>query len=198
MNGWFGAVSLPTNPEFSVLVREIIGRFFRQNGQPVPAEEALTGFAERLGSLVGERGLPPPLTRGEQGVASEMEADEVAPLVARVLGALEPDGPWAVAARQLVKACFQPEFRKCRDSYRERETDGTCRRQQLAKARGRVSGSHCVDCPYWTALAPEQHAKFLAKAWAGGAAEFAAHRGVFLPEDFRALRRRVRERARIE
>ena len=171
-------------------------RYFRQNGLPAPADAALTEFAARLGALIEERGLPPPLARGELGAPHEMGPDEAGPLVARVLGDdLEAAGPWAGPARQLVKACFQPEFRKCRDSYRETEQDGTCRRQQLAKARGRVSGSHCVDCPYWLALTSESHAKFLAQAWRGDAAEFAAHRDVFLPEDFRALRRWVRTRA---
>lgn len=154
------------------------------------------GFADRLWALVKERGLPPPLARGEQGEAVEMEPAVVQPMVARVMGDLPEDGLWATAARQLVKACFQPEFKKCRDSYCEVEEDGTCRRQQLKKARQRVSGSHCVDCPYWQGLTPEQHGKLLAKAWVGDAAEFAAHREVFLPEDFRALRRWVRERAR--
>jgi hypothetical protein len=101
----------------------------------------------------------------------------------------------AVPVRQLVKACFQPEFRRCRESYREVGADGTCRRQQLGKALGRVSGAHCVDCPYWLDLEPEPHAKFLAKQWRAGAEEFAAHREVFLPEDFRALRRCVRAMA---
>jgi hypothetical protein len=181
--------------EFSRMVRAVVERFFRQNGRPVPAAAEMEGFATRLWALVAERGLPPPLARGELGEAHEMSAEEAGPLVARALGELKADEAWAVPARQLVKACFQPEFRKCRDSYRETEPDGTCRRQQLGKARGRVSGSHCVDCPYWVALAPEPHAKFLAKAWVRDAAEFAAQREIFLPEDFRALRRWVRARA---
>ena len=69
--------------------------------------------------------------------------------------------------------------------------------QELARARGRVSGAHCVDCPHWVALTPEQHGRFLARAWQpAGAAEFAAHREVFLPEDFRALRRFLHALAR--
>ncbi len=91
-------------------------------------------------------------------------------------------------ARQLLKACLNPEFRQCRDSYRE-VVDGVCRRQELARTRGRLSGAHCVDCPYWVALRPEQHAALLAREWlAGDLEEFAAHHEIFLPEDFRALR----------
>ncbi len=189
-------MSTTIDPDFAALVRAILECYFRQNEQPAPGEAELTGFAGRLWALAEERGLPPPLAWGEQGEAHEMGPDEAGPLVARALGDdLGAAGPWAAPARQLVKACFQPEFRKCRDSYREVELDGTCRRQQLAKARGRVSGAHCVDCPYWTALSPDQHGKLLVKAWVGDAAEFAAQREVFLPEDFRALRRWVRERA---
>ena len=188
-------MSPTTDPRFVALVRAVIERYFRQNGQPAPGGAELAGFAGRLWALVEERGLPRPLARGEQGEPHEMGPDEAGPLVARALGELKDDSAWAAPARQLVKACFQPVFRKCRDSYREVEPDGTCRRQQLEKTRGRVSGSHCVDCPYWTALSPEQHGKFLAQAWVGDAAELAAHREVFLPEDFRALRRFVRGRA---
>lgn len=188
-------MSTTTDPRFTEMVRAVIERYFRQNGLPARGEADVAGVGARLWELIEERGLPPPLARGEQGVAHEMQTEEAGSLVARVLGELKNDELWAVPARQLVKACFQPEFRKCRDSYREVEADGTCRRQQLGKARGRVSGSHCVDCPYWLALSPEQHGKLLAKAWAGDAAELAAHREVFLPEDFRALRRWVRARA---
>lgn len=181
---------------FTAQVGAIVARFFKQNGGNAPDTAVTAGFATRLWQLIGERGLPPPLSPGEQGEAGEMEAEVVAPLVERVLVGLPEDGLWGTVARQLVKACFQPEFKKCRDSYREVEADGTCRRQQLRKARQRVSGSHCVDCPYWQGLTPEQHGKLLAKAWVGNVAEFTAHRDVFLPEDFRALRVWVRERAR--
>ena len=63
--------------------------------------------------------------------------------------------------------------------------------------RRRVSGAHCVDCPYWVTLTAEQHEVFLAENWHAGPGEFAKDRDVFLPEDFRALRRWVRGQARI-
>jgi hypothetical protein len=103
----------------------------------------------------------------------------------------------AAPVRQLVKACFYAEFKICRDSFREVSPDGSCRRQQLARVRSRVSGSHCVDCPYWVALSSEQHVKFLTREWQpAGREELAAHLPVFLPEDFRAFRRTVRAMAR--
>lgn len=196
--------------EFERTVAEIAARYFAQNGRPAPAPEVRQAFAVRLAALVAERGLPPPLAPGACGTPGGMAESECAVLVARVMGngadTSRPAGAagdakgnegeagaetalLAELARQLVKACFYPEFTVCRDSYREAGRDGACRRQELGRVRMRASGTHCVDCPYWTALAPEEHAAMLAGAWHGPAAEFAAARAIFLPEDFRALRR---------
>jgi hypothetical protein len=188
--------------EFCMLVGGVLGRFFAQNARATPSDAEIAGFGARLWALVAERGLPPPLAPGDAGAPSEMSETECAPLVARVLaGATDP--LLADAARQLVKACFYPEFKTCRESYRAVTPDGVCRRQELSRARKRVSGSHCVDCPYWQELEPAAHAQFLGKAWCtvtssgqGGATEFSQHRDIFLPEDFRALRRWVRARAK--
>ena len=182
--------------EFKRLIGTVLDRYARQNGLELLYQDEKSGLAARLGALVEARGLPPPLATDERGEPGEMSPEEVAPLVAAVLEPVSKPERWSVPARQLVKACFLPEFKKCRDSYREAEADGTCRRQQLSRANERISGSHCVDCPYWTTLKPEQHEKFLAKAWVAGAEYFAAHRGVFLPEDFRALRQWLRAMAR--
>lgn len=176
---------------FTKLVTAVLTRFFNQTGRPLPAPAVLSEFVRRLWALVEERGLPAPLAPGAQGEPGEMSAAEVAPLIARLvegLTASESDS-LAVPARQLVKACFHPRFKVCRDSFREVSADGSCRRQELARVRERVSGSHCVDCPYWTDLTLEQHGRFLARGWrSGDAAAFAADREVWLPEDFRALR----------
>lgn len=181
--------------EFRRLISAVLARFFAQNAQPPPSDAQAANFAARLLFLIAERGLPPPLAPGESGAPREMTEAEAAPLVARALGGA--DHPLlAEAARQLVKTCFYPEFSTCRESYRAVSPDGACRRQELTRARKRVSGSHCVDCPYWQELEPAAHAKFLAPAWCTDAAEFAAHRDVFLPEDYRALRRWIRAQAR--
>ena len=181
--------------DFPELVRAVLARFLAQNAQPVPPDAELAAFGARLWELVAGRGLPRPLAPGERGEPGEMSDEECAPLVARVLAGV--DNPLlAVAARQLVKACLYPEFKKCRDSFREMAADGSCRRQELMRVRGRISGAHGGDCPHWIALTPAQHEKYLAREWRAGAVEFAAHRGVFLPEDFRALRRWLHARAR--
>lgn len=221
--------------EFTRLVGAVLVRFFAQNAASAPDEEKIAGAAARLWELVVERGLSRPLAGAERGAPGEMTDAECAPLVARVLGGAE-DPLLANAAKQLVKACFYPEFKTCRDSWCEVTAEGQCRRQDLARVRGRVSGSHCVDCPHWVALTPIQHEKFLAREWranpagstgsvrpdspqarqahstdsewahstgsgqagsgGAGAAEFEAHRGIFLPEDFRALRQWLWARAR--
>ena len=183
--------------EFQGLVGAVLGRFFAQNGQPLPVDADIAALVARLRELIAERGLPPALTPEERGAPGEIAESEIASLVARVLGGEEraKGGLLAEAAKQLVKACFYPEFKTCRDSFREVTADGSCRRQELARVQRRISGSHCVDCPYWQTLDSAQHEKFLAREWQAGPGDFAAHREVFLPEDFRALRQWVRARA---
>jgi len=181
--------------EFSACVTVIVNRFFRQQGSRLPGPEDVLRLAVNLRTLIEERGLPRPLGRSELGQPGEMSAQECEPLVARaVIGLAAAD--WAPLARQMVKACFYPEFKVCRDSFRELASDGTCRRQELSRARSRVSGSHCIDCPHWTSLSPEIHRRYLTEQWRTDPEEFDAHRDVFLPEDFRALRRWLHARAR--
>lgn len=175
-----------------------VTRWFLGNGDAAPSTAELAGVAARLREVIVERGLPrvPPGGRPEE--AAELPAAECGPLERRVLGELAADPRWATPVRQLVKACLQPEFRRCRDSYRERSPEGSCRRQDLDKARARLSGSHCVDCPYWLELTPEQHRRVLRENWVGDPAVLVAREDVFLPADFRELRRCVRRIAAAE
>jgi hypothetical protein len=173
--------------EFQRIVTERLIRFHAQLSQSASASD-LRRLAAQLGALVAERGLPRPLAENECGVPGGMPDEECAALVSRVMEGID-DPLLADAARQLVKACFHPEFRNCRDSFREVGRDGRCRRQELERARRRLSGSHCVDCPHWVALAPAEHAGLLRREWHGAPDEFARHQEIFLPEDFRALRR---------
>ncbi len=183
--------------EFSRLVAAVLMRFLAQNAVSGVSAEVGEAVGARLWEVVTEHGLPRALAAGECGTPGGMSDDECGPLVARVMGS-ETDARLEVAVKQLVKACFYPEFTVCRDSYREPTKDGGCKRQELARVRARVSGTHCVDCPYWVALDPDQHAELLAHAWrVGGAGAFAENRAEFLPEDFRALRRWLHARARL-
>ena len=181
------AAMMKAGAEFERIVTAVVVRFFAQNARAEPSGAELQRFAAQLRALVAERGLPRPLAAGECGAPGGMSEAECAPLVAQVVAGLEA-AAWSDIARQLVKACFYPEFTVCRDSFREVARDGACRRQELERVRGRVSGAHCVDCPHWVAHPPAEHAALLAEAWQGERAVLAAHRAIFLPEDFRALR----------
>jgi hypothetical protein len=181
--------------QFEDLVAEVLQRFLRQNGAPALSASETTGFVSRLGALIVERGLPPPPIPPDDRKPGELPEAEVTALAARVVGETSPP-MLADAARQLVKACFYPEFRECRNSFRAATADGACRRQQLERALKRISGSHCVDCPHWQSLAPSAHARYLAAEWCGDVREFETHPAVFLPEDFRALRVWIRQQAR--
>lgn len=174
--------------EFERIVTNLVTRWCAQAGHPTPGGAEVSRLATQLRALVAERGLPQPLRDGESGAPGGMSEEACAPLVGRVVAGIESQPVLAEVARQLVKACFYPEFRVCRDSFRELSRDGSCRRQELSRVRSRISGTHCVDCPHWVALAPEAHAAFVVAEWHGDPAGFAAHRDIFLPEDFRALR----------
>ena len=187
--GWGGLHGMAeTAAEFSELVAAVLARFFVQNAQTPPSAEVLAAFVARLEALVAERGWPRALAAGETGSPGGLPEIESAQLAARVAG---PEaGPLLQeAARQFVKACFYPEFTVCRDSFRAAGPDGACRRQQVERVRGRISGAHCVDCPHWVALDPARHAEFFAGEWRGDPAVLAANRDVFLPQDFGAFRR---------
>jgi hypothetical protein len=172
--------------EFERIVTAVLSRFCAQTSLAVQPEH-LSRIATQLAILVAERGLPCPLSDHEIGAPGSMTEQECSPLVERVMNGLD-NRELGEAVRQLVKACFYPEFKVCRDSFRELTRDGSCRRQQLDRAIKRVSGTHCVDCPHWTALAPAVHVDYLKDEWRGDRDEFADHRDIFLPEDFRVLR----------
>ena len=181
--------------EFTGLSSLTLDRYLLHNDRPPLAAADRVPLLDRLWALIESRGLPPPLARGDRGTPREMAAAEADAAVQALLAGCPRATELAAPVRQLVKACFQPEFRACRGSYRAMASDGSCRRQQLAHARQRLSGTHCVDCPYWTALGPAAHERLLAGQWLAAREEFVAHRDVFLPEDFRALRTAVRSHA---
>jgi hypothetical protein len=176
---------------FAALAGKCVQRFLAQNGQAPLADDFLTEYAVRLWRVVREAGLPPPLAPDASGEPGELPAERTAELAAGIFAGLplpERHLDLDVPTRQLLKACLQPEFRQCRESYHE-VVDGACRRQQLKRVRARISGAHCVDCPYWVSLQSEQHRALLARSWVSGdVGELNRHEAIYLPEDFRALR----------
>ena len=159
-------------PAFEDLVVALLDRFQRQQDGPRSDPALVRTVAARLGE-VARAGA----TTVEPGA-----------LALRIAGP-GADPALADAVTQLVKAITYPRLDVCRESYREAGPDGSCRRQQLGPARRRISGTHCVDCPHWLAFGAAEHAAWLRVAWRSDPAGFDAARGVFLPEDFRALRR---------
>jgi hypothetical protein len=177
---------------FAGLVTACLHRFLAQNDRPAPPAAALTALAGRLWRVV--RREAPAASAGPEW--REIPAAQVEAMAGEVLDdslSAEARADLGVPLRQLLKACLQAEPVRCRESYRE-VVAGSCRRQDLSRARGRISGVHCVDCPYWVTLKAEKNAALMERAWVEGPpARFHAERGVFLPEDFRALRRWARK-----
>jgi len=171
-------------PEFTRRVAAVLQRGLEQTGQPAATTAEVERVAAALASIGAEGGAA--CRRGASG--PELPDALVRGGVDRLLAAAPGRGPaFAALAKQLVKACFQPGPAQCRLSYRETDSAGRCRRQELAYASARLSGTHCVDCPYWS-MDRSTHRAWLADQWHAGAAALAAHEHVFLPEDFRTLR----------
>lgn len=177
---------------FVARVSACLRRFLAQNERPAPPESELDALAGRLWVVVA-RELSATASPGLEW--QEIPAARIEAMTREVLGPEDAERRAGLdtPVRQLLKACLQAEPVRCRESYRE-VVGGSCRRQDLGRARGRISGTHCVDCPHWTALDADRHAALLQRGWVEGPeARFHDHRGIFLPEDFRALRTWVRK-----
>src|SRR5690349_16166023 len=103
--------------EFGRIVGAVLARFSRQGARPAPTPHDVRRFVRQLRELIEHRGLPRALRDDECGIPGSMSEAECAPLVAQVVAGLD-DAALADAARQFVKACFYPEFKTCRDSFR--------------------------------------------------------------------------------
>jgi hypothetical protein len=181
---------------FAALGSACLRRFLAQNEKPALPEAELARLAARVWRVMAREAALLPAAGPEW---REIPAALVESMAREILDEVLPAGKnadLAVPVRQLLKACLQAEPVRCRESYRE-VVGGSCRRQDLARARGRISGAHCIDCPHWVALEADRNAALLERSWVvGPVTRFQAHRDVFLPEDFRALRRWVRQAIR--
>jgi hypothetical protein len=174
--------------EFATLIAACLRRFLAQNEKPALPETELAALAARFRSAVLREAS---LVTAAEREWKEMPVELVEKLALEVLGdAMTParGADLGVPVRQLLKACLQAEPVRCRESYRE-VVAGRCRRQELARTRGRISGAHCVDCPHWVSLDAGENLALMERAWVEGPImALQAHRDIFLPEDFRALR----------
>jgi len=185
LNGLPLSLSDEVRSEFGRRVARVVTRGLAQLEQPPLKDAELENLAALLLELGGEGGWKARFGGGHD----EMTADQVAMSVRRVT-ALFPHRGAEIAglAKQLLKTCFQPAPAECRESYRECDTGGRCRRQERSYDLARISGAHCVDCPYWEERDQEEHVVWLGAQWKAGFEDLDAHRAVYLPEDFRALR----------
>ncbi len=180
---------MPTDSTLERLLSAVLTRYLQQNGERVDAAR-VAAVGARCAALVTKFGVPAAVASEAENVAGRLSEAEVKARAAYAAGP-DADGRVQDAAKQLVKALFYPELAECRLSFEAVTADGRCKRQELERARERVSGTHCVDCPHWR-MGPEKHAAFLAARWREDAATFAPNQTVFLPEDFRALRHALR------
>jgi hypothetical protein len=175
----------PRDREFASLVEAVLARGLQQTGQRALEPDESAALVTALCDLGREGGWALRFAAG----SDEMPGAVVAEWVSRLKAASPDRGPeFAALLKQLLKACFQPAPETCRDSYRECDSAGRCRRQERAYDLARLSGAHCVDCPHWTRYSERDHLAWLGKEWRSGADELENSRGIYLPEDFRRLR----------
>lgn len=171
--------------EFARRVTAVVARGLRQTGQAPLGP----GEAENLVAVLRALGEEGGWAARFADDRDEMSAAQVAEGVRRLTEALPlRGGEFAGVAKQVLKGCFQPAPAVCRDSYRECDAAGRCRRQEHAYDLARLSGTHCVDCPYWEMFAKVDHITWLAPQWHAGAADLNVAAEVYVPEDFRELR----------
>lgn len=185
---------------FESLVVACLRRFLRQEGGTIPPAETLAAFSRSLWDSASAVGWPRPLPEGSTCGPTERSWEGMEAHVSAIAACGSDERERArllPVARQMLKTCIYGEFTECRNSFRQIASEDRCRRQDPAIARSRISGTPCVDCPYYVTLAQDEHAALLEASWArGNPVPYAQDPGLFLPEDFRELRRFLWLRAR--
>ena len=179
-------VAEPVVREFVACLSPVIERGLRQTGRAPLSDAHMVALARTI-LVIGARGG---WARRFGAERDEIRTEEVAAW-SNLLGAAvsERAAELGTVFKQVLKSCFQPSPQQCRNSFCETDSAGRCRRQERVYDQGRLSGAHCVDCPYWTEMNDSEHFEFLMDRWIAGEADLRAHRSVYLPDDFRALRR---------
>lgn len=173
-------------PDFASLVEAVLTRALAQMGRSVLSESELKSIAREVLAIGREGGWAFRFSSSNNELPLEMVRAWQNRLSVLALGRSDELGN---VYKQLLKGCFQASPERCRDSYRETDSAGRCRRQERDYDLNRISGAHCVDCPYWCEKEAEMHLEWLGNQWLRGASELKVGRDIYLPEDFRALRR---------
>ena len=169
----------------------IARRLYVQTEVRSPSDSFLKQLLEFSWDTVHSEGLPKPLEGNEMGVASELDYSYYTSLVESVLSKLpchRSEDTLRVFLGQLFTMQLGREFKTCRLSFQEKGSSGECARQSLDNCSDRISGSHCEDCPYFTALSSSQHRKLFVRSYHGESSLDEKNLSILLPEDFRALR----------
>lgn len=186
-------------PEWVEALAACTARLARLSGTAAPPREELEALADALWERHGA--LRPPGGWTVRETPEELDAAGVAAEQERIRAALARRGRAVPPLlephlRHLARLVAQPDFTRCRDSFRAATAGCIPARQKADVAAGRISGSHCVDCPHFVRLDAEENRALLLGAWhEGGRAALGEAWEVFLPEAFRDLRR-VLHRAR--
>jgi hypothetical protein len=179
---------------FNGILLELLKRCYVQQATPPPGDAYLNSLGEGLWETVLAEGLPVPLAAAEVGEPRTLEDSYLLALAEKTLARLprhRTEDLLRAFCIQILVALLSPEFKACRQSYQavDAANGNTCARQSVDHCRDRISGSHCEDCPFFVALSQDQHRKLLARSFgASNQSVWSANTGLFLPEDFRALR----------
>jgi len=186
---------------FEAAAAAVVARMLQQDGGAAVSPDVIRSGVRGLWEAAEAIGWPPPLPAGSTRRAGETPGAALEPRVLTVAAGVVNEAERArllPVIRQLLKACVYPEFTECRDSYRATGSEGRCSRQQPAVAAARISGSPCIDCPYFVTRTEPEHEALLREGWIGGPGEgFDRSPSVFLPKDFRPLRRFLWLRSRF-
>jgi len=178
---------------FESLVAVCLRRFLQQESGALPSAETVAAFSRHLWNSASAVGWPSPLAEGTTCGPEERSWDGIEAQVSAIAACGSDETERArllPVARQLLKTCIYGEFTECRNSYRSPVAEDRCRRQDPSIARTRISGTPCVDCPYYVTLTQGEHATLLEASWArGNPVPYTREPALFLPEDFRELRR---------
>lgn len=169
----------------------ITKRFYEQNALRAPSDAYLSEMLKACWNVAHSEGLPQPLAASDSADAPDLDYDYHSKLVEGVLSSLpqhRTEDYLRILLGQLFATLLAREFKTCRRSYEETDASGACMRQSDDYCKDRISGTHCEDCPYFIALSPAQHTKFLQRFWKDEAGPTEGQLKVFLPHDFRALR----------